>query len=83
MAIAAIYVVLFFSTLLTWLGLSREDAWIVIFSGMIFMFAGLSILLNGFQDLTSVYAQALGVIIIFIGAYLTTRSTVEFVRDNM
>ena len=83
MAIVAIYVVLAFAAFLTWLGWDREDNWIVIFSGMIFVFSGLDIWTNGFGELTQVYYRALSTIVIFLGGYLITRSGVEFVRDNV
>lgn len=81
--VAAIYISLAFASFLTWLGFDREDSWMVIFSGMIFVFSGLNILLFGFQDLDSLYSQVLGIIIIFIGSYLSVRSTVEFIKDNL
>lgn len=83
MAIAAIYILLAFAGFLTWLGFHKEDAWVVIFSGIIFIFGGLNILINGFEDLASIYSQSLGVIIIFLGSYLAVRSTVEFIQDNL
>ena len=83
MAIEAIYIVLAFAGFLTWLGMNKEDTWMVVFGGIIFMFSGLNILINGFIDLAHVYAQVMGVLVIFLGAYLTTRSLVEFARDNI
>ena len=83
MAIAAIYIILALASFLVWLGMHKEDAWIVVFSGILFMASGLYIYINGFQDLTTIYSQILAIITIFFGAYLTTLSTVEFVKDNM
>lgn len=83
MAIEAIYIALAFAGFLLWLGMTKEDSWIAIFSGMIFIFSGLNILLNGFSDMAHTYSQLMGVIVLFFGAYVATRSTVEFVTENM
>ena len=83
MAIAAIYVLISLAAFLSWLGFSNEDSWMVVFGGTIFIFSGLHTLINGFQDLNYTYAQVLGIILIFFGTYLTTRSTVEFIQENM
>ena len=82
MVIAAIYVTLALASFLLWLGFSKDDEWIVIFSGMIFVFSGLNILINGFQDLAKVYSQALGVIVLFIGAYFMIRSVIERIQED-
>jgi uncharacterized membrane protein HdeD (DUF308 family) len=82
MAIEAVYIVLAFASFMGWLGFHKEDNWLVVFSGIIFIFLGLNILLNGFSDLDSVYAQMLGVVVIFLGAYFAIRSTVEFIQNN-
>lgn len=83
MAIEAIYIAIAFAAFLMWLGMNKEDSWMVIFSGMIFVFSGLNILLNGFADMAHTYAQVMGVVVIFFGSYVTVRSGVEFIRDNM
>lgn len=83
MAIEAVYIALAFASFLTWLGFHKEDPWTVVFGGIIFIFLGLNILLNGFIDLAATYSQMLGVVVMFFGSYLTVRSTIEVVTDNM
>jgi len=75
MAIAAIYILLAFSSFLLWLGMNKEDAWIVIFAGILFLFSGFNVLLYDFQDLPHIYSQVMGIVLMFFGLYISIRST--------
>lgn len=82
MALLAIYIVLFAAGFLLWLGMNKEDPWIVIFSGMIFIFGGLYSFLNNFGELGQIYSRAIAIIVIFFGAYVTTRAGIEVVQET-
>jgi hypothetical protein len=82
MAVLAIYILVLFAGFLLWLGMNKADSWIVIFSGMLFIFGGLYTFLEGFGELTQVYYRAIAIIFIFFGAYITTRAGLEVIQET-
>ena len=83
MAIAAIYVLVAIAFSLFGIGLNRKDPTLVLFSAILFIFSGLSIMLNGFGDLTQTYYHALGLIVICLGGYIGIRSGMDWISETL
>lgn len=82
MVIAAIYVVILVAFTLLGFGYYKQDYPTLFFAASVFVFLGLNIIVNGFQDLARTYQYPLAYIFILFGAYIGIRSGIEFIQEN-
>lgn len=73
----AIFIILIFSIVLTFISLYKKDSSLIMFSGIFLVFTGIIIMSTGFGDLLRKYAIWFGFIIVFLGIYVFIRTGVE------
>ena len=83
MAIAAIYIIVLAAMAFTYLGFWKEDYWLIILSSFMFISIGLLTINNGFEDITLfTYKWIFGILFLFIGVYLGSRASLEFISKS-
>ena len=78
--IEAIYILIAFAMSLLFIAFQKKDSTLIIFSGILFIFAGLDIYRNGFGSLS--YSFGIAIITIFTGIYLMIRTGIEMIQDK-
>lgn len=74
-----IFFLLFFAVLILLAAIYRRDFTFYLFSALLFIFSGLSVIRFGFGDLSE--PTPIGILIIFIGLYIGFRAAVEMIND--
>lgn len=83
MAIAAIYILVTISFVLFGIALNKNDPTLAFFSSILFIFSGLHTVIYGFEDLTNLYAQVLGMLFIGLGGYIGIRTGMDWIGGTI
>lgn len=78
--VEAIYMLIVLAIALLYISFYKKDSTLIIFSGILFLFSGLDIYLNGFGNIK--YPFGIAVIFSFIGIYLMIRTGIEMIADR-
>lgn len=79
--VEVIYILIAFALSLLYIAFSKKDSTLIIFSGILFIFAGLDIFINGFGGMK--YSFAIAVVSTFMGLYLMIRTGIEMIADKI
>lgn len=79
MAIAMIFVFLFFCLDIAAIGFFKQDSTFLLFSSMMFVLCGLHIFIYGFEEMAVIYAKWFGILLMFLGSYIGLRTALEIV----
>lgn len=84
MAIAAVYILLVTAISLLALAFWKEDYWLAILSGFIFVATGLRTVIYGIEDISDpTYRWIFGILILFIGVYIGSRAAIESFKEGL
>lgn len=80
--IPAVFILTAVAFALLYIGHLKEDFPTLFISGITFVLLGLTSFNDGYSDLPVIFTKAVGLIFIFFGAYVTFRSSLEYMEDN-
>ena len=77
--IEGIYILLGLATALFILALAVKNSIVGLFSSLLFLLGGLSVITHGFGDLVTPYTTWIGIILIGLGAYVALQSGFDLI----
>ena len=83
MAIAAVFVLTAVAFALLYFGYRKEDYTTLLFASFVFVLLGLTIFLNGFEELAVLYTKWIGIIFMGYGSYIGLRAGIELITNNL
>lgn len=79
--VEAIFMLIAFALFLLYIAFNKKDSTLIFFSGLLFIFSGLDIFIQGFNGMN--YYIGIAVITSFIGIYLIIRVGIEMIADKV
>jgi hypothetical protein len=78
--VAAIYIFILLAFGIFALGLWIKDYTLILFSSFLIILSGLSVFINGFEELAVIYTKWLGIIIMSIGSYIAVKASIDMIN---